>query len=48
MKLTKEQEKYLNILDERNEAYKKDSMDFKWFMLILAGVLLITSLLENL
>lgn len=35
-------------LAERQKQYEKDSIDFKWFFVIIISALLLTALIENL
>ena len=42
------EEKQLEHYKKMNEIYKKDSIDFNWFYIIIIFGLLATALIENL
>jgi hypothetical protein len=41
-------QKQLEHYEKMNEIYKKDSLDFKWFFIIIISALLLTAVIENL
>jgi hypothetical protein len=41
------QDKQLEHYNKMNEIYKKDSLDFKWFFIIIISALISTALIEN-
>jgi hypothetical protein len=41
------QDKQLEHYNKMNEIYKKDSLDFKWFFIIIISALILTALIEN-
>ena len=40
-------QKQLEHYEKMNEIYKKDSLDFKWFFIIIISALILTALIEN-
>lgn len=47
-RLKTQKEKDMELYKQRMEEYKKDSLDAKWFYIIIISGLLLTALIENL
>jgi hypothetical protein len=47
-KLKTPKDKKIEHYQKMNEIYKKDSLDFKWFFIIIISALLLTAVIENL
>lgn len=45
--LKTQQEKQLEHYNKMNEIYKRESLDFKWFFIIMISALVLTALIEN-
>jgi hypothetical protein len=46
-RLKTQKEKQLAHFQKMNEIYKKESLDFKWFFIIMISALVLTALIEN-
>jgi len=46
-RLKTQQEKQLEHYNKMNEIYKRESLDFKWFFIIMFSALVLTALIEN-
>jgi len=46
-KLKTPEDKKIEHYNKMNEIYKKESLDFKWFFIIIISALILTALIEN-